>query len=85
MNPLRLTAFASSPEGGTLSIYRLGAKKLPPFGGAGIEQSEMTERVLLPLRQRHTQHQTDADGQRNGYLKVLMPLERASALLPCIK
>ena len=29
----------------------------------------MTERVLLPLRQRHTQHQRDADGQRNGYFK----------------
>ena len=48
MNPLRLTAFASSPEGGALSICRLGAKKAPPFGGAGIEQSEMTERVSPP-------------------------------------
>ncbi len=62
MNPLRLTTFASSPKGGALSICRQ-AKKAPPFGGAGTPQGEMTERVLLPLRQRHAQHQTDADGQ----------------------
>ena len=45
----------------------------------------MTERVLLPLRQRHTQHQRDADGQRNGYLKVLMPLERAKRIVALYK
>ena len=29
----------------------------------------MTERVLLPLRQRHAQHQTDADSQRHRNFK----------------
>ena len=35
-------------SGGALSVLTGRWKKAPPFGGAGIEQSEMTERVSHP-------------------------------------
>ena len=46
-NPLSLLPMvaASSPEGGASSALTGRCVKAPPFGGAGIEQSEMTERV----------------------------------------
>ena len=34
-NPLRLTAFASSPEGGAFGYLAVSTDKAPPFGGAG--------------------------------------------------
>ena len=40
--------FASSPEGGAFCHLPVSTDKAPPFGGAGIEQSEMTERVSPP-------------------------------------
>ena len=39
---------ASSPKGGAFCHLPVRTDKAPPFGGAGIEQSEMTERVSLP-------------------------------------
>ena len=41
-------SFASSPEGGAFCHLPVSTDKAPPFGGAGIEQSEMTERVSPP-------------------------------------
>ena len=40
--------FASSPEGGAFYHLPVRTDKAPPFGGAVIEQSEMTERVSPP-------------------------------------
>ena len=37
-NPLRLTAFASSPEGGAFCPLPISRAKPPPFGGGGIAQ-----------------------------------------------
>ena len=37
-NPLRLTPFASSPEGGAFCHLPVSTNKAPPFGGAGIAQ-----------------------------------------------
>ena len=37
-NPLRLTLFASSPEGGAFCHLPVSTNKAPPFGGAGIVQ-----------------------------------------------
>ena len=37
-NPLRLTPFASSPEGGAFCRLPVSTNKAPPFGGAGIAQ-----------------------------------------------
>ena len=37
-NPLRLTPFASSPEGGAFCRLPVSINKAPPFGGAGIAQ-----------------------------------------------
>ena len=34
-NPLRLTAFASSPEGGAFCYLSVSTNKAPPLGGAG--------------------------------------------------
>ena len=45
LNPLRLTTFASSPEGGALSALTDRCVKAPPFGGAGTP-SGVTERVI---------------------------------------
>lgn len=42
---------------------------LQTLSGSLRSQGEMTERVLLSLRQRYAQHQTDADSQRHRNFK----------------
>ena len=40
-NPLRLTAFASSPEGGAFRHLPVSRAKPPPFGGGGFAQQRL--------------------------------------------
>ena len=40
--------FSPLPKGGGFALLTERCQKAPPFGGAGIEQSEMTERVHPP-------------------------------------
>ena len=49
-NPLRqnLTVLPAPPKGGSFICADRKMAKSSPFGGAGIEQSEMTERVSHP-------------------------------------
>ena len=52
-NPLRLTAFASSPKGGAFGYLAVSTDKAPPFGGAGAIAPERAgtraREGLLPL------------------------------------
>ena len=46
--PKRIAAIGGTLSEGALSVLTGRWQKAPPFGGAGIEQSEMTERVSHP-------------------------------------
>ena len=49
-NPLRLTAFASSPEGGAFTHLPVSADKAPPLGGSGHARSAaLSQKAALQM------------------------------------